>query len=55
MQGENKERWRELCGRAAVERNPKELLELIRQINDLLECTKKRRLEQDASAEEPPK
>jgi hypothetical protein len=54
MQGENKERWRELCEKAFAERDPKELLELIRQINDLLEG-KKRRLEQEARADEPPK
>ncbi len=52
MQGENKERWRELCGRAAVERNPKELLELIRQINDLLEGKKKRRLEDETKGKQ---
>jgi hypothetical protein len=54
MQGENKERWRELCEKASTERNPKVMLELIRQINDLLEA-KKRRIEQEASPDEPPK
>lgn len=36
MQGENKERWKVLCEQAAAEQDPKKLLELTRQINDLL-------------------
>ena len=36
MQGENKERWKVLCEQAAVEQDPEKLLELTRQINDLL-------------------
>ena len=36
MQGANKERWRELCEQAAVEQDPKRLLELTKEINDLL-------------------
>ena len=43
MQGENLERWRELCTRAAVEQDPDRLLALIREINMLLE-RKERRL-----------
>jgi hypothetical protein len=35
--GKNKERWRELCEQAAVEQDPEKLLELVREINDLLE------------------
>jgi hypothetical protein len=35
MQG-NSERWKELCAQAAVEQNPQKLLELTRQINELL-------------------
>jgi len=36
MQGENKERWKRLCEQAAVEQDPQKLLELAKQINDLL-------------------
>jgi hypothetical protein len=43
MQGEKKERWMELCAQAAIEQDPKKLLELAREINDLLE-EKERRL-----------
>lgn len=40
---ENTERWMQLCSQAAVEQDPEKLLELVRQINDLLE-QKERRL-----------
>ena len=43
MQGEKKERWMELCQLAAVEQDPKKLIELVQQINELLE-EKERRL-----------
>lgn len=43
MKGETKERWMELCEQATVEQDPQKLLELARQINDLLE-EKERRL-----------
>ena len=43
MQG-NTERWKQLCEEASVEQNPERLLELTRQINDLL-LGKQRRLE----------
>ena len=36
MQGANKERWRELCEQASVEQDPEKLLELTREINELL-------------------
>jgi hypothetical protein len=36
MQGAKRERWMELCERAAVEQDPKKLLELVTQINELL-------------------
>jgi hypothetical protein len=49
---ENKERWRELCEQAAVEQDPKKLLELTRQINDLL-LGKQRRLDGEASPDKP--
>jgi len=37
MQEEVRERWEELCARAAVEQDPKKLLELIAEINRLLQ------------------
>jgi hypothetical protein len=43
MQGEKKERWRRLCEQAAIEQNPAKLLQLVKEINDLLE-EKERRL-----------
>jgi|HubBroStandDraft_2_1064218.scaffolds.fasta_scaffold3342597_1 hypothetical protein len=43
MNGEAKERWMELCARAAVEQDPQKLMELVSEINDLLE-EKERRL-----------
>ena len=43
MQGENLERWRELCALAAAEQDPDRLLALIWEINTLLE-RKERRL-----------
>jgi hypothetical protein len=36
MQGAKRDRWLELCERAAVEQDPKKLLELVKEINDLL-------------------
>jgi len=48
----NKERWRELCEQAAVEQDPEKLLELTRQINDLL-LGKQRRLGGEASPDKP--
>jgi len=41
---EKTERWKELCAQAAVEQDPERLLELTREINDLL-LGKRRRLE----------
>jgi hypothetical protein len=43
VQGEKKERWMELAAQAAVEQDPKRLLELVKELNDLLE-EKERRL-----------
>jgi hypothetical protein len=37
MQGEKRERWMELCAQAANEQDGEKLLELVKQINDLLE------------------
>ena len=49
MQGETGERWRQLCERAAVEQDPHKLLQLVREINQLLEA-KERRLQQHKAA-----
>jgi hypothetical protein len=45
MQAETGERWRELCQQAAVEQDAQKLIQLIREINELLEM-KERRLQQ---------
>ena len=37
MIGDTKERWRELCEQASVEQDPDNLLELVKEINQLLE------------------
>ena len=50
MKGKNEERWRELCKQASVETDPKKMLELIREINQLLE-EKQARLEREAKAD----
>jgi hypothetical protein len=42
MQGENVERWRELCGLAAAEQDPDRLLAQVREINRLLERKERR-------------
>jgi hypothetical protein len=39
---ENEERWKELCEKASKEQDPKKLIELTRQINDLLLFKRKR-------------
>jgi len=39
----NEERWRELCALAAVEQDPKKLMELVREITRLLELRDGRR------------
>jgi hypothetical protein len=41
---ENTERWKQLCEEAAKEQDPRRLLELTREINDLL-LGKQRRLD----------
>jgi hypothetical protein len=43
MQGEKKERWMEPGSQAAIEQDPGKLMELVREINNLLE-EKERRL-----------
>jgi len=42
MQGPKKERWYLLCQQAAVEQDPDKMLDLIKEINDLLEEKEKR-------------
>jgi hypothetical protein len=42
LKGEDKERWKELCAQAAVERDPEKLLELAQEINRLLEENERR-------------
>jgi hypothetical protein len=42
LQGQNKERWLELCEKASNEQDPEKLMLLIREINDLLEEKEKR-------------
>jgi hypothetical protein len=39
----NEERWRQLCAQAAVEQDPKKLLELVKEINRLLEIKHEQR------------
>jgi len=45
MQGESGNKWRELCEKAAVERDPQKLMDLIDEINQMLE-EKEQRLTQ---------
>lgn len=47
MKGEKKEIWMHLCEQAAVEQDPDKLMDLIKQINQLLE-EKERRLKGDS-------
>ena len=49
MKGETRELWIQLCEQAAVEQDPKRLLELVTRINDLLE-QKERRLKAQQSS-----
>ncbi len=51
---ENREKWMELCARAAQEQDPEKLMELIAQINQLLDA-KERRLKGSPPASEPTK
>ena len=44
MQGEAKDRWMKLCEQAAIEQDSNKLIDLVRQINDLL-SEKQRRIE----------
>jgi hypothetical protein len=51
MKGERREHWQNLCALAAEEQDPQRLLELIREINELLE-EKERRLQKQANQNE---
>jgi len=51
MIGENEERWRRLCEAAAKEQDSDRLLELVRQINQMLE-DKERRLQGKAKRQD---
>ena len=42
MQGKTRERWEILCEQAVFEQDPEKLLQLVREINDLLEQKHKR-------------
>ena len=48
MKGEKKEIWMHLCEQAAVEQDPDKLMDLIKQINQLLE-EKERRLKNESN------
>jgi hypothetical protein len=50
MKGERGERWRDLCSQAATEQDPDRLMELIREINELLE-EKEQRLKSERAGE----
>jgi hypothetical protein len=53
---EGKEKWMALCAQAAVEQDPKKLLELVSEINRLLDNRRKRLLdktEQKTSDDDP--
>jgi hypothetical protein len=47
------ERWVALCAQAAVEQDPKKLLELVSEINRLLDARKKRLANEDHGTIEP--
>ena len=49
MQGEAGERWRVLCEQAVVEQDSQKLLQLIREINQLLEAKELRLQRQHAA------
>jgi len=46
----NKERWRELCERASIEQDPQKMLELVKEINEVL-AEKVARLEDKRGSE----
>lgn len=48
---QNTERWRHLCELASVEQDSEKLVQLVREINDLLEAKRRRLVKPDASGE----
>lgn len=52
MQGEQKERWMQLCALAAIEQEPAKLIALVKEINRLLE-QKERRLAVSPQQQKP--
>jgi hypothetical protein len=48
LKGEKLERWQQLCAQAAVEQDPKKLIELVKEIDRLL-GEKQDRLNREAS------
>jgi hypothetical protein len=52
MKGETEERWRELCAKAATEQDPKRLMELIGEINELLEKKQQRLIQRQDKQQE---
>jgi hypothetical protein len=52
LKGEKREIWMHLCEQAAVEQDPDKLMDLIKQINQLLE-EKERRLKGESSFSDP--
>jgi hypothetical protein len=51
--GKERERFLELCGLAANEQDPQRLLELVREINNLLEAKEERLKQRRGSPESP--
>jgi hypothetical protein len=52
----NEERWRELCARAALEQDPKKLMELVQEISRLLaEKEKRNKAHREDPGENDPK
>jgi hypothetical protein len=49
VRGETREKWQELCAKAAEEQDPDRLLELIAEINRLLEAKEERLKRQRAN------
>lgn len=52
MKGKVKERWMHLAEQAAIEQDPRKLLDLVREINDILD-EKQKRLEAQAAMKNP--
>jgi hypothetical protein len=50
MEGETKERWRILCEQVLHERHHKKLIEMVREINEILEAEERRLATQHQNA-----